>query len=307
MDLTKDLWYIKRVKDQRFYKVKNFFVLHSSNKIFNSDFNFYGRFGESDNSLEGYNGIFDLNRFQKVPEITLDEFLELTEPFVLPEKYYIKKSNHPDYQRICDYFQEKSGRGYEDLGNYNNLCYNSEWKVYKGYSAGVYNTEGFTEVSVEDFVKHVLNKETKMEQKLTRRQLITLYNADSCSKWKEIISQYVTTFSAFDTDDVTRVIQQSALDLLIKEGTDKQKKLVTDLGIILKEDKNAFVKRFGVGKIYSISQEFFGDQNAFQITGDTANWIERKDLKGKSFVVSDKYDVNTISYKGRTIIEITKK
>lgn len=382
IDLTKDLWYIKRVKDQRFYKVKNFFVLHSGNKIFNSDFNFYGRFGESGNFLEGYNGIFNLNRSQKVPEITLDEFIELTEPkfvlpekwcikldcqeavdyankfgkgysagkyiinsstyihfpnhsedhstsskvvkgyqlltkeqffkhvvkqeFILPEKYFITKIDHPDYQLICDYFHEKSG--YEDFGNYDNLCYNSEWKVYKGYSAGLGNTTGFTEVSVEDFVKHVLNKETKMEQRLTRRQLITLYNSDNCSKWKKIIGQYVTTFSAFDTDDVTRVIQQPALDLLIKEGSEKQKKLVTDLGIVLKEDKNAFVKEFKYDETRIISSKLFGNDNVLLICHNSQDRINRPDLRGRAFVVSKDYTVKTYSSEGNnTIIEIVKK
>lgn len=384
MDLENSNWYVKRIDDPRFQKVVNYVIEKSGkDEYFWTRWEFYGR-DDSDIYLNGYQGCDSISYgFPNAKEITLDEFIEYSEPFVLPErwcikldfqeavdyankfgkgisdgqytidtvsyahfpifvhgycidnrvhkgyelitkeqffkhvmkqkfilpeKYFITKIDHPDYQLICDYFQEKSGLGYKDFGNYINLCYNSEWKIYKGHSAGLTNTEGFVEVSVEDFVKHVLNKETKMEQKLTRKQLITLYNADSCSKWKEIISQYVTTFSAFATDNATTFIDPTHLDRLLKEGTDNQKKLVTDLGIVLKEDKNAFVKEFKYDETRIISSKLFGNDKVLLICHNSQDRINRLDLKGRAFVVSKDYTVKTYSSEGNnTIIEIVKK
>jgi len=303
-------WYIKAERSHKFGEFINWLKTQFDfNQSWNFVYNYYAFTGES-GLFNGYTASCHYRKFEDIGciKLTLDEFFELSKPideFILPEKYYIKKIDHPDYQLICDYFHEKSG--YENFRNYDNLCYNPEWKVFKGYSAGLGNTTGFTEVSVEDFVKHVLNKnkETKMEQKLTRKQLITLYNADSCSKWKEIIGQYVRTFSAFDTDDVTKVIGQIHLDLLFKEGTDKQKKLVTGLGISLKVDKNAFVKEFPIDYLDKISNDLFNSYKFQIFAGSSSDKFNH--LSGRAFLLSNSFKVITHDRNGETIIEIQKK
>ena len=385
MDLENSNWYVKRIDDPRFQKVVNYVIEKSGkDEYFWTRWELYGR-DDSDIYLNGYQGCDSISYgFPNAKEITLDEFIEYSEPFVLPErwcikldfqeavdyankygkgesagqyiidtlmyahfpnffhgycvdnrvhkgyelitkeqffkhvmkqefilpeKYFITKIDHPDYKLICDYFHDKSCSVTNNWSDFNYLYYEKNNNL-KGYNAcyDTYKIKNCTEVSVEDFVKHVLNKETKMEQKLTRKQLITLYNADSCSKWKEIISQYVTTFSAFATDDVTTFIDPTHLDLLFKEGTDKQKKLVTDLGIVLKEDKNAFVKEFKYDETRIISSKLFGNDNVLLICQNSQDRINRPDLRGRAFVVSKDYTVKTYSSEGNdTIIEIVKK
>jgi len=92
---------------------------------------------------------------------------------------------------------------------------------------GFYEFRSNIEIDLETFKQHFIKEEKEI--KLTRGQLVDLYYSDDCSEWKEKIENILR--SNFLVDDF--VIPQYSIDCLIERGSDKQKKLVRDLGIYL--------------------------------------------------------------------------
>lgn len=85
------------------------------------------------------------------------------------------------------------------------------------------------EINLETFKHFYIDNKMKKEIKLTREQLVTLYESDSCSDWKAEIKKILSSDVLLNEF----VIPQSSIDYLVKDGSNSQKKLVTDLGVDL--------------------------------------------------------------------------
>ena len=124
----------------------------------------------------------------------------------------------------------------------------NHWKyvTYKGDSSNIFNKLVCTDEFFEG-VKHqtltfkqwqeLFNKSNKKmkKQTLTREQLIELKSVSDCDTWNTTINHILTCNMYKISNDFE--IPQSAIDLLVKDGSSHQKKSLTNLGIILPKSK----------------------------------------------------------------------
>ena len=96
--------------------------------------------------------------------------------------------------------------------------------------------------------------EQMTNQTLTLEQLKELYKSDSCSDWQFHIKDTYLLPNILEKDSFSILIKQESIDLLLKRGSEIQKKAVTDLGILL-ENKypKTWVELDGSLKGYYIS------------------------------------------------------
>lgn len=145
------------------------------------------------------------------------------------------------------------------------------------------------------------------KQYLSLAKLKAAYAAYKSDEWRTPIEGLLKAYCTYK-DGFEVKIPQKLIDKLIKEGTDEQKKYAESLGIILKENRNAFVERFDLNELSEISTKLFGDSMTLQIAYGAAISINRGDLCGRSFFVHKSYKVKLINTKtDGTIIEILKK
>lgn len=86
------------------------------------------------------------------------------------------------------------------------------------------------------------NQTTEMKnQTLILEQLKELYKSDSCIEWQNHIKDQYLIPNVLVNDKTNIEIKQESISLLISKGSEAQKKLLTDLGIIL-EVKNKYPK-----------------------------------------------------------------
>jgi len=96
--------------------------------------------------------------------------------------------------------------------------------------------------------------------KLFQEGLKEIHNI-ACKEWQQKIIDYANRNPFGDTVELTdkEVIQ------MYKAATTEQKVVLSKWLKKPIEDKNAFIKRFEVDKLTTLSQELFGDKQAFQI------------------------------------------
>jgi len=133
-----------------------------------------------------------------------------------------------------------------------------------------------------------------MKQTLTKDQLISLYNAFFCITWKsEINSILISNLHTVGTD---YEIPESSIKLLIEDGNDEQKKLITDLGIELpKGSREMYIENqansgLAVGDKVKVLRKAENNEN-----GWSNNWLsEMNDNIGKIVNITDfeKFGVN---------------
>lgn len=93
----------------------------------------------------------------------------------------------------------------------------------------------YKEITFEQFQTYVLKQKIQKiqtMQTLTLGQLKDLYNVSDCSKWRENINYYLSTYLQ-RKDDFKVEIQTEHLQLLLKEGNTTQQTAVQNLGIKL--------------------------------------------------------------------------
>lgn len=160
-----------------------------------------------------------------------------------------------------------------------------------------------------------LNKNQKMENEeigpsLSREQLVALYHRFTCDEWRAKI-QYYLDLLKYDSDFKRIELRLSDLDYASKNATDAQKAVLSDLGINLERDKNAFVKKFSSChyQTRSLSRLLFNDPNVIDISDGAEKNVGRPDLQGRAFFINRLYEVrvHTCSPINGTVIEITKK
>jgi hypothetical protein len=125
------------------------------------------------------------------------------------------------------------------------------------------------------------------------------------NNWKEkLVKRWAETIVLGKTIEISEYFYKE----MRKACTADQHKLFDEIFGKDVEDKNAFIKEFPNEKLQALSRELFNHQNAISIAEDSALDIMRPDLQGRSFYVSNRYQVTThkVSNEG-TVIEITKK
>ena len=241
------------------------------------------------------NGNWDGNWLSEKPAdielITVADYL-----FKLPEKWCVRVAD--DNKDILNTYMHENNRWYEG--------YESVWQVhingwkYLHYKSIMHNKLAWgadeildsTEITTEQFIKHVL-KQTKMNtQTLTRAQLITLHSGDSCADWrKEIEAILLSAPLALDTTSIT--IPQKSIDLLIKKGSATQKSLVMSAGIKLEEDKSvevppAAIQEQRLGVLLGTRNGGEYKNKSFYLNNSLYNWELKTDSMGTLCLIPTK-------------------
>ena len=83
------------------------------------------------------------------------------------------------------------------------------------------------------------NQTTEMKkQTLTLEQLKQLYKSNDCSDWQSHIKDHYLIPNSIENDTIEIKVKQESIDLLLEKGSSAQKKLLTDLGIVLEVKNN---------------------------------------------------------------------
>lgn len=176
---------------------------------------------------------YDRESFETWNKNIFLEYCGITE-WKLPEKWCVK-----DCQEVTNYARNRFNKDILTIiSNKKYLCVdenkNDYWFLIKNHFSDNYNVnqQDFVELSIEQFKTHVLKQNTKTMQTLTLGQLKDLYSVSDCSKWRENINYYLSTYLQ-RKDDFKVVIKSEHIQLLLKEGTLQQQTTVEKLGIKL--------------------------------------------------------------------------
>ena len=144
---------------------------------------------------------------------------------------------------------------------------------------------------------------------ITKIKTITVNKADvknlydlACNDWKRKMDEYLKPFMFQDTIDFSEELLKEIQLACTPEQLVVFKEIFGEL------DKNAFVGKFDGFEIQSTSTKLFGKNNVMKITNDSAFYIDRPDLQGRSLYFT--LDVEVIMHKtdnGGTIIEVKNK
>lgn len=174
---------------------------------------------------DNWDGNFLSNKPADMELITVADYL-----FKLPEKWCVRVEANSQPSIVAKWRPTKGCVDYWKTKGYIN---------YDGYHSVEFR-QGYTEITTEQFIKHVLKQTNMNTQTLTRAQLLEMHTKDTCADWRnEIESILLSAPLAFDTTPIT--IPQKSIDLLIKKGNITQKSLVMSAGIKLEEDKSVEV------------------------------------------------------------------
>ena len=154
------------------------------------------------------------------------EYCGITE-WKLPEKWCVK-----DCQEVAEYAGAKWNIGKWVSPNIYHEHHSIKTLFGNGWGFFEKIQEGFTLITLEQFQTHVLKQNSQNMQTLTLGQLKDLYNVSDCSKWRENINYYLSTYLQ-RKDDFKVEIQTEHLQLLLKEGNTTQQTAVQNLGIKL--------------------------------------------------------------------------
>ena len=128
----------------------------------------------------GTNTFNYISLFENNPTLlTIEQFVEMTEGFVLPEKWCIKRDKEND-KIVTDFINNYSE------SNHCYLDYNRE-NPYLHYTKGISSSckpwDNYTEITFEQFKKHVLKPEETMKT-ITHTQAQSIIDI-ACREWKE--------------------------------------------------------------------------------------------------------------------------
>jgi len=227
------------------------------------------------------NGNWDGNWLSEKPAdielITVADYL-----FKLPEKWCVRVEDNSKPSVVAKWRPTKGCGDYWEMGGYIN---------YDGYHSVGFR-QGYTEITIEQFIKHVLNNKQMNTQTLTRAQLITLHSGDSCADWrKEIEAILLSAPLALDTTSIT--IPQKSIDLLIKKGSATQKSLVMSAGIKLEEDKSvevppAAIQEQRLGVLLGTRNGGEYKNKSFYLNNSLYNWELKTDSMGTLCLIPTK-------------------
>ena len=185
---------------------------------------------------------FDRTVFETWNKDIFLEYCDIKPEFVLPKKWCVKITEE-NAQLLGDFWAKYSWEGYKEVfpgdfigkfaSSHNLSSKDSLFSKFPGsnYDLNTPNDE-FPEITLEQFKTHVLKQNSQTMQTLTLGQLKDLYNVSDCSKWRENINYYLSTYLQ-RKDDFKVEIQTEHLQLLLKEGNTTQQTAVQNLGIKL--------------------------------------------------------------------------
>ena len=229
------------------------------------------------------------------------------------EHWSIKVTDE-NWSAISNYFTKKIGTDYYTLSKkqgFVNFFLNSHNNRKQTPSFNVERTflsqlPRYTEITIEQF-KQISGEMN--EQKISRKDLLSLRDISKCPEWKLNIEKYLLK-SVFQKEDFLLVIDPKDLEYLQKTGTVEQILAVEYLGVKL-EDKNLF-KNFITSAEEEVLMKAFKkitvDQHSRINLLDSGTPDDKPELRRKGLWVSSEYKVETGQAKnGGTYISIFKK
>lgn len=166
--------------------------------------------------------------------ITLEEWEKETEEekFVLPDRWCVKGC-----KEVIDWFNLKTNsKYYNGMSHIWHFCYPNTDNG-DGYKVGYHLTKTGTEITLEQFLKHVVKKEIMQKQTISRKNLLTLYKGSTCDDWRNRIKIYLVN-SATENEDFTMEINDDDLQYAIENATTSQKALIKTIGVELVVSKS---------------------------------------------------------------------
>lgn len=207
----------------------------------------------------GTDGWDDLIYFKNNPHVfnSAKEFFEVLnekEEFVLPDTWCIQITE--ENREIIRKWYNNNRRGYS-IG------------AFYGMRDGVkstYGVRGLPEnsfvITFDQFKKYVLKEnqeQTKMKtQSIKREHLKEIYDV-ACTEWKTKLANKAKEEPFNDL-----IFSEEEIKEMFKAAKTDQKPILEKY-FTLEEDKNAFVKKFGVYDIKEMSRKLFDNKFAFQI------------------------------------------
>ena len=243
-------------------------------------------------------------------EELIDHFSKGKDNFVLPDKWCIK-----DCEEVTNYAADKwrCGTKVDDRYYCESNEHDSRFMHYNylyGFKSKIEIPNDYTEITIEQFRKYVLNKkEDKVEEDnrfpftLTEKDAKRIINI-ACNDWK---SQLGDKWGKRLLIAGELKISESFYKTMRNACTDEQHKLFDEIFGNDIDDKNAFVKKFSSSYLGDVSRELFGDDIVLQIGDYAPQTIGRRDLEGRSLFINEYYEVILHNKVSGTIIEIKKK
>lgn len=151
-------WCVKRDKNNPdWQKVIDYLNIIYGSKYYTGDADYYVYYGyDNNNYLKGTNNNENVSCFENNPTLlTIEQFVEMTEVFVLPEKWCIKAKLKEEENVINNYARSIGGKHWCDIANYAKEYYlhvkNNE------YCKGISHVEkDYKEITFEQFKKYVM-------------------------------------------------------------------------------------------------------------------------------------------------------
>lgn len=238
-------------------------------------------------------------------ELTIEQFIEMTELFVLPKLWFVKgggwftkwiikwEENHPGIK--CNI----NGTFTANYRNSNSIKPNpNQWD----YDYQI--KPGYVELTEEQFKSHFSNliMEISTTQTISKINLKEIHDV-ACPSWQNKF-QSKAKKNPFSPD--VKYTNQEVTEMFLSAQSSQIPILEKFFKRVI-EDKNAFVKDFNdTEALKEISKKLFEDPYLLQIA-ESSIPSSRIELKRRSFVISNNYTVETGTYNGKTWISIYKK
>jgi hypothetical protein len=187
-----------------------------------------------------------------VTVLTLDEFFDITDGFVFPEKWCIKDGLNSE---VTKYFNENGTSHY--TGTTNQIFH---YPAYNGICLHSSKLAGYTEISIEQFKKYVLKQDTMKNTTVKKSELEQIHNV-ACSTWKSKIAELTLRNPFGELIELT----QTEVDEMFDAATASQLPVL--------------YKIFGEREKIDFDKIKMGSKVMIQYTGQHCTGIDAIDLK----------------------------
>ena len=221
-------WVVKKDENNpNWGKVLDYIKLKAGTKLI-SNFNYFGFDGINRTGFNSWNYIED---FENNPTLlTIDEFVELTEGFVIPEKWFCKPTNKEDAFILGKYFDEnRCGWVVSDVFYYQNNLLAILQAGLSNDNYGFSKCQNHTEITFEQFKKYILkdnSEKQKTMKTITPEQALQIIDSFD----KKLIKNYLFSFWERDIyEDKAIIVSKDLYNELLEVITPEQKELFDDI------------------------------------------------------------------------------
>jgi hypothetical protein len=187
-----------------------------------------------------------------VTVLTLDEFFDIIDGFIFPEKWCIKDRLSPE---VTKYFNENGTSHY--TGTTNQIFH---YPAYNGMCLHSSKLAGYTEITIDQFKKYVLKQDTMKNTTVKKSELEQIHNV-ACSTWKSKIAELTLRNPFGELVELT----QTEVDEMFAAATESQLPVLN--------------KIFGKRERIDFDKIKMGSKVMIQRTGQHCTGIDAIDLK----------------------------